>query len=297
VSRRRNAVWLGIEWVNEPVAEAAVQSLAADLQRYGIRTVYVYATYMRAGSTFGATYAYAPFFVSHLKEAYPEVIVQAWMGLPLKFPIPALWPGTVDLADRRTRAQIVDLAAWMVEEAGFDGVHLDPEPVASGDRYLLRLLEELRARLPTGAILSISGRHIAPFTGWIGESLVAPWAWSPGYYRQVASHVDEIGVMVYDSSMPWAWAYRAWTCVQTMRVSGALAGTGVALFIGVPTSEERTYTHWPKAENMRSGIDGVLCALRLCRRCNVTVTGLAVYPHWETDAQEWESFRKVWLAE
>jgi hypothetical protein len=218
LSRSDNAAWLGIEWVNEPVDEMAIRSLASDLQRYGIRTVYVYTTYMRAGNAFGATYAHAPSFVQHLKESF-------------------------------------------------------------------------------GAILSISARHVAPAAGWIAESLAAPLAWSPGYYHQVAFYVDEIAVMVYDSSLPWAWAYRAWTCVQTIRVSGALARRGVDLYIGVPTSEERTPTHRPEAENIRSGIGGVPDAFVVCPWCETTVTGLAVYPYWETDVQEWRAYREMWLLE
>ena len=91
ISHDRNAAWLGIEWVNEPVGESAVRALAADLEQYGIRTVYVYTTYMRGDKTFGATYAHAPSFVRHLKDAYPEVMVQAWIGLPLKLLVPGLW--------------------------------------------------------------------------------------------------------------------------------------------------------------------------------------------------------------
>lgn len=295
-SREHNAVWLGIEWVNEPVDETAVQSLAIDLQRHGIRTVYVYTTYMRADNAFGATYAHAQSFVRYLKAAYPQVGVQAWIGLPLWFPIPSVWAGTVELADPDTRARIVALAAQMVGDAGFDGVHLDPEPVASGNRHLIDLLKELRERLGDGPVLSISGRHIAPVPGRIPEWVAFPVAWSPSYYRQVAFYVDEIAIMVYDSSLPWAWAYRAWTGVQTIRVSLALVGTGTRLYIGVPTSEERTYTHRPEAETISSGIGGVLDAFTVCPWCEAAVTGLAIYPHWETDVQEWVIFREMWLA-
>ena len=212
--RDLNAAWLGIEWVNEPVVETAVQALAADLQRNNIGTVYVYTTYMRGNSTFGQTYAHAPSFVRQLKKAYPEVTVQAWIGLPLKLPIPGLWAGAVDLADPDIRARIVELAVHLVEEVGFDGIHLDPEPVASGNRHLIRLLAEMRERLAEDAILSIAGRRIAPLPGRIPELVASPVAWSARYYREVASHVDEIAVMVYDSTLPWASAYRVWTCVR-----------------------------------------------------------------------------------
>ena len=292
-----NAAWLGIEWVNEPASEPAIQALATDLLQYRISTVYVYTTYMRSDDTFGPSYAHAPAFVRQLKKAYPEVVIQAWIGLPLKLLIPGLWAGTVDLADPDVRTRIIDLAVQLVEEAGFDGVHLDPEPVTSGNGNLIRLLAETRQRLPDGAILSIAGRRIAPLPGRIPELVASPVAWSARYYREVASHVDEIAVMVYDSTLPWAWAYRAWTCAETIRLSRALADAGIRLYIGIPTSEEETYTHHPEAENISSGIDGVLCALKLCRSCAAMVTGLAVYPYWETDAQEWGTFEMMWLLE
>ena len=70
--RGLHAAWLGIEWVNEPVVETAVQALAADLQRNNIGTVYVYTTYMRGNSTFGQTYAHAPSFRPAVEKGLPR---------------------------------------------------------------------------------------------------------------------------------------------------------------------------------------------------------------------------------
>jgi spore germination protein YaaH len=189
---------------------------------------------------------------------------------------------------------IVDFATWMIEEAGFDGIHLDPEPVLSGNRHLLTLLRELRERLGAGPVLSVAGARIAPIPGLIPESLASPFAWSSSYYRAIATQVDEVALMTYDSAMPSPWMYRLWTHGQVLRLAQTLKGSGVRLFIGVPTSEERTFTHNPAAENITSGLMGVRDAIDYCRICAQAVTGVAIYPYWETDESEWETLNRLW---
>jgi hypothetical protein len=49
---------------------------------------------------------------------------------------------------------IVQFAQEMVEENGFDGVHLDAEMVNDQDPLFIELLQAIRFRLPRGAFLS-----------------------------------------------------------------------------------------------------------------------------------------------
>jgi len=212
--------------------------------------------------------------------------VQAWIGLPLD---------TMNLNNRAVRREVVDFCVDIVRNAGFDGVHVDPEPVKDGDRAVLSLLGELRQAFSPDTVLSIAGRRIWPIFPAIRWPLVGQWSWRTAYYQRVARHVDEIAVMVYDSAMPTSGLYRQWTKFQVIALSRALAYSDVRVFIGIPTSEEVTPTHKPGAENMRSGLRGTIDGLNDWAAWPDVITGVAIYPYWETDASEWQIYQNLWL--
>ena len=57
-------------------------------------------------------------------------------------------------------------SSLQVLDDGFDGVHLDLEPVADGDEDLLTVLAHLHPQtLRRHAILSVSAVHAAPWSG------------------------------------------------------------------------------------------------------------------------------------
>lgn len=74
-----------------------------------------------------------------------------------------------------------------------------------------------------------------------------------------------------------------------------LAGFPVEVLIGVPTSEDTTATHHPTAENMISGLQGVIDGLNDADSQPFTVTGVAVYPYWEIDTAKWQNYDQLWL--
>lgn len=78
-------------------------------------------------------------------------------------------------------------------------------------------------------------------------------------------------------------------------ITRAVQGTPVRLLFGVPTSEEKTWTHDPRAENMRTGLRGLVRGLNDAEAVAGNFIGVAVYPHWETDAAEWADYDDLWL--
>lgn len=82
-----------------------------------------------------------------------------------------------------------------------------------------------------------------------------------------------------------------------MEIGRATDGQNVALLFGVPTSEEKTRTHWPNAENMHSGLEGVLDGLAVADAMPRGAKGVAVYPYWETDEAEWDTYKSLWLGQ
>jgi hypothetical protein len=285
-NRGRNAAWIGVEWAREPHPAQAIAALAHDLRRRQIRYVFVYTSYLRPDGTFNPTFAHLADFVSQLRRAYPLLHIQAWIGLPLEY---------VDLSDAATREKIVRFCVNVVRTTGVDGIHLDPEPVPTDEENVLLLLDELREALGAQGALSIAARRIWPIWPDGPWPLVGRFAWRARYYREVARRVDQIAVMTYDSALPWAFLYRYWVRFQVIEISRAVEGTGAALFFGVPTSEERTWTHRPEAENLRSGLAGVVDGLNDAAARPAAVAGVAIYPYWETDEKEWQIYEELWL--
>ncbi len=293
-NRDANAIWLGVEWVNEPRAEGEVAALAGRLARQGIRHVFVFTTYRRLDGRFNPTYAHAAELTRGLHAARPKLEVQAWVGLPLRQRRPfAGSPSGADLGDAATREGIAAFCAGLVEQGGFDGLHLDPEPARNGDAGLLALLREVHARMDPSHTLSVA----TPRTLFAlsGAPLAKEYSWGAGYYREVAGCVDQLAVMTYDSALPLPLLYRQWARFQVIAISRAVDRTGAGLFFGVPTSEESTWTHRPGAENMGSGLQGVIDGLNDAQARPEAVTGVAIYPEWETDAGEWATYGALWL--
>lgn len=197
-----NAVWLGIEWVNQAHSAAEILNLANILDKQQIRYVFVYTSYLKPGGYFNPTYSYAGQFIQTLKATEPDLNVQAWIGLPLEY---------VDLGDSAVRRQIAEFCTILIREEGFDGIHLDPEPVFSNDQDLLRLLDEIRSTMGADTTLSIATRRIWPILPDVEWPVVGKVVWHADYYREIASRVDQIAVMVYDSAMPFAALYRHWS--------------------------------------------------------------------------------------
>ncbi|MCC7451019.1 MAG: hypothetical protein IT324_26625, partial [Anaerolineae bacterium] len=285
----RNAVWLGVEWVNEPRTDAAIKQLARDMAQRQFQYGFVYTTYLRNNGSFNPTFAHAVNFLQVFKSEQPSIKLLAWIGLPLRNSL-----GNVDLSDSITRRKIVDLCVELVHNTGFDGIHLDPEIVHDNDKNVLRLLEEVRQTIKP-ALLSIATRHIQPLFPNVTIPLGDLLGWHSAYYRDVATRVDQIAVMSYDSTLPLGVLYRLWMRFQVINISKAIQGTGVELLFGVPTSEESTATHNPSAENMANGLQGIIDGLNDHESIPAAVSGVAIYPYWETDTAEWSIYESRWL--
>jgi len=295
-NRGQNAAWLSVSWVNEPHDAQEIRALAEDLARRQVRYAYVYASYRKPAGYFNPSYDHAATFVSTLKAACQELSVQAWIGLPVRdFGLTTDW--NVELGDPTIRQYVAAFCAHIIAVGGFDGVHLDPEPVRDGNQGLLALLEDVRASIGSEKTLSIATRRIAPLLAETRLPMNRWLMWSADYYRQVARRVDQVALMTYDSALPLPSLYRLWGRWQTIALTRALDGEPVEVFIGIPTSEEKTLTHWPTAENMTSGLRGLVEGLNDARARPAALTGVAIYPHWETDETEWAVYEVLWLGE
>lgn len=148
LGEHKNAAWLGVEWVAEAHLQAEMAELAQNLRANDIRYVFVYASYMKKNGEFNDTYSNAKQFTTALRSLDPNLTVLAWIGLPLKGP-PFIGGGSgyVDLGDPAVRRRIAAFSNDLVSSYGFQGIHVDAEPVLSGDNGFLSLLSDLRLEL------------------------------------------------------------------------------------------------------------------------------------------------------
>jgi len=187
----------------------------------------------------------------------PSVQIQAWLGDEV------LPSGRMSLEDPSTRVRIV-ASARQVLARGFDGVHLDLEPVGDADPGYLALLGALHPVVhAAGAVLSVSAEQVEPLPGtrWAMEAAEghSSW-WSADYLHQVASRVDQIALMTYDTALWSSSAYSGFIRDETAVALRAVP-SDVALLIGLPAFHDaHDLEHSSSAETVAAAVRGVRLA-------------------------------------
>lgn len=289
----QNAAWISVDWTADPVDADAVARLAERATQRHLRYLFPFTTYVKADGTFSPSYEHAGAFTSTFREFNRETVLLAWIGIPLQNESRLGIQGTVDLSDEASRQHIVDFVAQLMQETAFDGVHLDVETVRNEDEPFLLLLEEVRAALDDDDVLSIAGSYWMP-TITSHVPVVGGFRWDHRYYRAVASRVDQIAVMTYDSFLPHPALYRVWLREQVQAIGGNLSQSDVELLFGLSVSRERTVTHHPNAENMRSGLAGICAAVAGVAAPMQIADGVAVYAAWEAESEDWHLW-ETWI--
>jgi hypothetical protein len=274
-----------VDWTSQPVDEAKVKFLAQSASVHKLHYLFPFTTYRKSDGSFSSSYTYAADFVSQFRRFNQDARLLAWVGLPLQW---------TDLTDEKTRHEIVAFVAELIGQAGFNGVHLDAEPILDNNESYLLLLDDLRNALGRQYLVSIAGSH------WVSPELARlPWvndnqvSWNGDYYRAVAKRVDQIVMMTYDSEQTNAAIYRLWLREQVHGVDASLANLDTELLIGVSISQEDTESHQPLVENMQNGLAG-LCDGILASQVTVA-DGAAIYASWEAYPIDWQIWDK-WIA-
>jgi hypothetical protein len=286
----RNAVWLEHRWLERRHPDAEIESLLARLRRRGV--VYLYPHLI----PFDAAGRLPPHdrdemraFLAAARRVSPDLRVLPWIG-GLRKGYRRQRPGTVELGDLAQRQRMVAEARGLVDE-GFDGVHLNVEPVDDGNDEYLALLRALRTAVGPGHVLSVSAIRPAP----VGLPRAPNFAWSPGYYARVAATVDQIVIMAYDTALPTASLYRRYVRWAARSVAGALAASGsdARVLMGIPTYEPYGFMHRRGVETPENALVGVVAGLRGLG-AGGTFEGVALYAEWTTDEAEWAAYERYW---
>ncbi|WP_374114755.1 hypothetical protein [Streptomyces cellostaticus] len=293
LTRDKDALWLGHAWVDGRKTDADVEALADRLRGTGIRDLYVHSGPLEHDGTLPkSAYERAGWLTAAVHRELPGVRVQAWLGDVLA----SEGPDGLRLERPATRAAIVE-SARAVLAAGFEGAHFDLEPLHSGDRDYLSLLDDLRALTRARhALLSVAAHQIDPLPGfhsfWATTTGHPKW-WSQAYFGQVARRVDQIAVMSYDTMQPMPSLYGGYVAQQT---SLALEVTprSTDLLMGLPFYHENRFGHWAHAETVPAAVRGVRLGLSRTD-AGRTRFGVALYVDFAATEDDWTAYRRDWV--
>ncbi|MFJ8699384.1 glycoside hydrolase family 18 protein [Streptomyces ardesiacus] len=292
-TRDRDAMWLGHAWVDGRKTDADLTALARELRTTGIRDLYVHTGPMEHDGTLPESlYPSARRFVDGVHRELPGVRVQAFLGDVLATES----PDGMRLEKASTRAAVVG-SARQVLDAGYDGVHLDLEPLHSGDRDYLSLLDDVRAvTRARDARLSVAAHQIDPLPGfhsfW-GTVAGHPKWWSQEFFGQVARRVDQIAVMSYDTMQPLESLYGGYVAQQTSLALEATPPT-THLLMGLPFYHENRFGHWNHAETVAAAVRGVRLGLSRTDAGRERF-GVAAYIDFAATEEDWASYRDGWV--
>lgn len=286
----QNAAWVSVDWTSKPVDETAVRELSESAESRNLRYLFPYVSYLKEDKSFSPSYKYANEFVSTFRKFNNNTRVLAWIGLPLANDRPIGVQGWVDLSKQDTRKQIVQFITELIQQSGFDGVHINAETVQNNDPYFLTLLDEVRQNIRKDKIISVAGSH------WYSDyvnilPVIGDFRWTSSYYQKVGQRVDQIATMTYDSYTFHPALYRLWIREQVKGISGSLEKSEPELFIGISVSQEQTRSHQPTVENLANGLAGACAGLTSQK----TIQGIAIYADWEfspSDGQVWEAWQR-----
>jgi hypothetical protein len=286
----RNAVWLEHRWLEREHPEAEMEALFAGLSERGVAYAFPHLIpFNGAGRLPVHSRAQMRAFLATARRVAPNLKVLPWVG-GVRRGYRRTRPGMVDLGDLGQRQRIVAECRGLIDE-GFDGVHLNIEPIDDGNDDLLALLRALRTAVGEGRIVSLSAIRPAPF----GIPVAPNFVWSTEYYRRVALLADQIVVMAYDTALPTPALYRRYVAYAAQAGTEAIlkAHSSARLLMGVPTYDETGLMHRGRVETPENAILGIVEGLRGLGGGG-TFEGVALYAEWTTDPAEWAVYESLW---
>ena len=189
----------------------------------------------------------------------------------------------IKLNKPEVREQIIASSEWVLSK-GFDGIHIDIEPVHHDDTDFITLLTELRTALnETYPDIKISVAmdewqpHIPSILLGLLYDVNVESYWTSSQVKEVSQYADQMVVMTYDTNFHDPSLYSWWVEQQTIRLSN-LVPENTELFIGIPSYEEGSSLD-PDAENIKTGITGFYRGATNYRSNLDRITGIAIYSY------------------
>jgi len=286
----RNAVWLEHRWLETRHSTGEMESLFQKLRRRGVGYAFPHLIPFDArGKLTPHDREQMRAFLAVARRVAPDLRILPWVG-GLRVGYKRHRAGTVSLADLTQRQRIVAEVRGLMDE-GFDGIHLNIEPINDGNVEFLALLRSLRNAVGPGRVLSLAAIRPAP----VGIPFAPNFVWSPDYYARVAAVSDQIVIMAYDTAIPTPPLYRRYLTWSTASVTGALVASGsdARVLMGVPTYEDFGFMHRRGVETIDNALLGIVAGLRGLG-AGGTFEGVALYAEWTTGDEDWAAYERVW---
>lgn len=178
----------------------------------------------------------------------------------------------------------------LMEHPRLAGIHVNIEPMPSGNQVFLNLLRRLRRELPEGKILSIASY---PPPTWLQP--IPEVHWDEAYFREVAEPADQMAVMMYDTGIRLPKVYESLLAYWT--VECVKWAENCTVLLGVPVYNDKGVGyHYPHVENLKTSLAGIHSGLLRFDSLPPNYEGVALYCEWEMDPEEWDYLRNNFLA-
>ncbi len=280
-----NAMWLQHGWLGDETwfrlnnrgrakfrHPDRIRELAETLRRNAISHVFPHLCPCNLdGKLAGADFAQTERF---LDEMEPNIRVIPWIG------------GVRDVhcrpGDPVWRARFVTSSVALLEaHPRLAGVHVNIEPMPSGDPDFVTLLRELKDALPEGKELGVAA--YPPPTMWHRFPEVH---WDQTYVREISGIADHLAVMMYDTALKLKKPYRRLMADWTGEVLNWAPDSRI--WLGVPAYDDAgAGYHDPRVENLDNALRGIHAGLARFAKLPPNYAGIAIYCEWEMDDAEW----------
>ncbi len=301
-----NAIWIGTEWTYEQPDDVSLNNLVSRLREHDIGTVYAWVSWLQEDGSWRGTanFEAVKSFVERFNEAYPEAELYGWVSFPVDLPVNADDEDRYRMDDPDVQQKVAEFSQRIIGEFGFDGVHLNVEPVWNDNASdFLELLRKVRTAIGDDTRISVA---VPPDWSPVDVQIPVPPRITPGTFwdkqfkQRVALLADQIVVMAYNGGLSKPEDYAEWVAYQVSAYADALSDpvTGTELIIGIPTYDKDATeppAHDPLVENVESAVLGIREGITQAGETASVVKGIAIYAEWETDAAEWSQFKSEWI--
>jgi hypothetical protein len=286
VSTGHDGLWLGPGWLSGAGQGADTAAGRAQLARR-IRASAVADVYVPAGPVTATTpltpAAGTAAFLSWFRRTFPRVQVCAWITGAV-----GGGGGHLDLDNATTQQSLVASARSLLR-AGYTGISYDLSPVASGDAGLLTVLSRTRALHP--AVLSVDTPKLEPLTGLgLPTALIMrhPVFWTASYLSQVASRVNQVAVLGFDTGVPLSSWYSGYIEHETAAALRSVPAK-VSLVMAAPANGGSN-------ESVAATVHGARVALTAAGRGRAASFGVGLYTAGTATDSDWSAYQKDWVS-
>jgi hypothetical protein len=292
VDRGSNAVWLEHRWLQDGISDEQLTELSRNLNHHQIQYVYPHLTPSdEDGRLPSFSVEAARRFRRVLNQQSPQIRILPWVG-GVRFGFRQTRAGTIRLDSDSYLQAFAGECVYLTDQLGFNGIHLNIEPVDSGNRRFLEWLDYIKTRMGNNKILSVAANKPSFVDGLDPGALRS---WDIKYYSEVGQYSDQVVIMNYDTGISDSVLYSLFTREKLTAILKEFDRDDLpsSVMLGIPTYENAA-RHDAKAENISSALQGVRSAMENGAPARF-FSGFAIYGYWTTSDAEWKELHDGWL--